>query len=265
MGRALCNARAARHGYHARMPEFNDSQLWRISAFERARAASPADTGDQPTLLSTTLLADLRKLRHHGAAGDDVLAVVAACLRLREAALLHLGCGPLLWPVTLFPAQGLYHAPRAPSDPGPAEALGRLELLDIERPGLRPPGHHQHERIGRAEHYRDLPPLLWALALSGPRHALLDEVPADARFRLAAGPALGAAPLSGALRPAVERLRGTAASLREIGGWPGMSPERAGRLLNGLYLTGNLMVLRSAQAHAREPGASRWSQLTRRR
>ena len=56
----------------------------------------------------------------------------------------------------------------------------------------------------------------------------------------------------GALGPAAERLRHDAASLRDIANWPGMSTDRACRLLNALYLTSALMVMRSHPA-AREP------------
>jgi hypothetical protein len=48
----------------------------------------------------------------------------------------------------------------------------------------------------------------------------------------------------GAIGSAIARLRAKPASAREIAGWPGMNGERASRLLNALYLTSNLMVLR---------------------
>lgn len=237
-----------------------DEGLWRISAFERQRADSAAAT----TLLPTTLLADLRRLRPAPGGGQDLMGVVAACVRHREPALLYLGCGPLVWPVTLFPAQALYHSPRAVEDEAPAAALPRLRLLATERAGLRPPGHHEHERIGHAAHYRPLPTLLWALAIQGPRQALLDEIPADARYRLASGADLRLARRSGALGPAIDRLRMGAASLRDMSGWPGMGVERASRLLNALYLTGSLMVLRTPQPGPRPASSQWWSWLSRR-
>ena len=43
---------------------------------------------------------------------------------------------------------------------------------------------------------------------------------------------------------------------REIAHWPGMSAERTSRLLNGLYLAGNLMVTRT-RAVAGEIAAAR--------
>jgi len=232
------------------MSDFSDSTLWRLSAFERLQAAGGGAADGRPTLLPTTLMADLRRL---GAApaGSDVLEVVAACLRHREPALLHLGYGRLVWPVTVFPAQQLYHSPRAVTDLGPAVELAGLKLLDAQRPGVRPPGHVQHDRVAAADRYRALNPLLWTLALHGPRRTLLAEIDGRAAYRLASGALADQPALPGALGPAAERLRARAASVREMAGWPGMSVERASRLLNGLYLTGGLMVMRS-HAAARE-------------
>jgi hypothetical protein len=76
-------------------PFDDDTTLWRISAFQRAREAAqtnPFGTDDRPTLLPTTLLADLDQLQFDPVNGD-VLEVIAACLRHREAALLYLKYG----------------------------------------------------------------------------------------------------------------------------------------------------------------------------
>ena len=62
-------------------------------------------------MLPTTLLADLDRL-DADPANNDVLEIVAACMRHREAALLYLQYEELLWPVTLFPRSMLYHSPR---------------------------------------------------------------------------------------------------------------------------------------------------------
>ena len=61
------------------MDSFEGSTLWRISAFERAREAGQAGlfAGDRPTLLPTTLLADLQQLESDPVNGD-VLEVIAA-------------------------------------------------------------------------------------------------------------------------------------------------------------------------------------------
>jgi hypothetical protein len=261
--RAKCHASGGVAVYHVAMAEFDDSSLWRISAFERQRATSPASGAT--TLLPTTLLSDLRRLRPRGEGGEDVLEVVAACQRHRESALLYLGCGPLVWPVTLFPARAVYHSPRAVSDPVPAAALGRLHLIGVEPPGVRPPGDFRHERVAGAERYHPLPDLLWALALQGPRQALLAAIPGDARYRLAAGLDAAGLPRGGAVGPALARLRAGSASLRDMSAWPGMSLERASRMLNGLYLTGGLIVLRHPDAGRREASSLWWPWLSRRR
>jgi hypothetical protein len=43
--------------------------------------------------------------------------------------------------------------------------------------------------------------------------------------------------------------------LREIATWPGMSVERAARLVNALYLARSLMVMRSHPAARAEPAS----------
>ncbi len=226
-----------------------DSTLWRISAFERARAAGEASHGvgfDRPTLLPTTLMADLQRLEANPAA-NDVLEVLAACLRNREAALLYLAHGPYVWPVTLFPAQQIYHSPVDVSDIAAETSLARLKLISAEPPGVMPPGHPRHERVAASDKYRPLAALLWAVALNGPRDNVLGEIGGKAAYRLS-GRIEDLPSALGALQPAAIRLRQDSASLREMAAWPGMSPQRAARLLNALYLSGSLMVTRSHPA-----------------
>ena len=90
------------------------STLWRISEFERLQAGGQdgAPMGTAPsTMLGSTLQAELYRLYAHTET-NDVLEVMAACLRHRESALLHMSMAPYVWSVTLFPIQGLFHAPR---------------------------------------------------------------------------------------------------------------------------------------------------------
>jgi hypothetical protein len=241
------------------MRDFEDSTLWRVSAFERVRehtgTSGFARLGG-PTLLPTTLLADLRRL-HRDPQSDDVLEVVAACMRHREAALLCLQLDQLVWPVTLFPQPLLFHSPRDLAEASDA-GFAALTLLTAEPPGVRPPGHWMHERVAHAEHYRPLPPLLWELAMRGPRRTLLAEIGGRAAYRLMPS-RLGAArlPASGALGPAMQRLQRASVSLRDMAGWPGMDVERASRLLNALYLTGSLLITRSHPAAREQPGLLR--------
>jgi hypothetical protein len=230
------------------MQDFSDSTLWHVSAYERMRlersSSAFARLGEN-TLLPTTLLADLRQL-HSGHGSSDVLEILAACMRHRHAALICLRYEGLVWPITAFPTELVYHSPRdlALAEP---EGLATLQVLSCDAPGLRAPGHWMHERVGRKEHYHSLKPLLWNLALNGPRHELLAEIAGPAAYRVSLSRE-GRLLAPGALGPAADRLRSESASLRDIARWPGMSIERACRLLNALYLSSALMVMRSHPA-----------------
>jgi hypothetical protein len=241
-----------------------DSTLWRISEFERAREAGLIGFGahaHRDTLLPTTLLADLRRLEADPLA-NDVLEVIAACIRNREAALLYLAHGPYVWPVTLFPREQLYHSPCDVTNISDEASLSGLKLINAEPPGVKPPGHAMRERITAVDKYRPMASLLWAVALNGPRDTLLTEISGKAAYRLLC-PVSELPAAIGALHPAAVRLRQASASLRDIARWPGMSPQRASRLLNALYLNGALMVTRSGLVAGEAP--SGWRSLFSRR
>jgi len=248
------------------MRDFEDSTLWRISAFERVRR----ETGSSgfvrlsgPTVLPTTLLADLRRL-DADPVSNDALEVIAACLRHREPALLCLKIGELVWPVTLFPNEQLYHSPRDMAQAS-LSGLSTFQLLTAEPPGVRPPGHGMHERVADPAHYRPLQPLLWLLALSGPRRTLLSDIVGPAAYRLVSGSSSGERPHApGALGSALERLQNESVLLRDIAQWPGMSMERASRLLNGLYLCSSLLVTRThPRARSQDDQRGGWFGLRR--
>jgi len=236
------------------MKDFEPSTLWRISAFEQARNSGRLGRGDddRPTLLPTTLLSDLQQL-NKDPANNDVLEIIAACVRNREAALLYLRHGNNVWPVTLFPREEVYHSPREASQMAGA-GMGTLTVISAEPPGVKAPGDAMHDRIARGDRYHPLPGLLWAVALQGPRTSLLTEISGRVAYRLVSSADPRDMPSSlGALSSAVSRLRNEAASLRDVASWPGLSVERASRLLNALYLTGSLMVSRSHPAARSEP------------
>ncbi len=228
------------------MPDVASSPLWRISEFERLRdtAACAAYAGLQrQTVLSTTLRAELGAIDRRREAAD-ALEVVAACVRLREPAQLNLQCDGAVWPVTLFPMQMLYHSPRLLSLASD-HALKRLKVIDVEAPGVRPPGHWMHERVASDERYHPLTPALWMLALQGPRTRLLHEISGTCAYRALRDPSVYELPAPGALGPAVARLQQQSLPLSRVANGVGMSVERACRLLNALYLTSNLIVSRT--------------------
>lgn len=231
------------------MRDFDDSTLWRISAFERMRAelghSGFAALGPQ-TVLPTTLHAELVHLQRAGH-GADVLEILAACMRQRESALVLLRHHDLVWPLTVFPRQMLHHSPR-PLVEALHEGTRTLDVVAVEPAGLRPPGDRDHHRVGDLSHYRPLAPLLWTVALQAPRARLLEPIAGRAAYRLTPDFEPDPGALTGALGPALQRLGREIASLHDIARWPGMGPDRAARLLNGVYLQGGLMVLRQHTA-----------------
>jgi hypothetical protein len=231
--------------------DFSDSTLWHVSAFERVReqtGTSGFARLDGPAVLSSTLLADFGGTQEslHGA---DVMEVLAACLRHREAALLLLEYEQLVWPVTVFPMEGVYHSPREMAFASD-EGLAQLKLLTAEAPGVKPIGHWQHERIAAPSQYHALAPFLWEVALGGPRRSLLNEIAGPVFYRAVRDSEGNFPVMPGAMGTAIQRMRrDSSSSLREIAQLPGMSEEHATRLLNAMYLSGNLMVIRT-QPHA---------------
>jgi hypothetical protein len=248
------------------MKTFDPSDLWRASDFRRARNEGRLEldaSPDRATLLPTTLLAELRRIRSDPAT-SDVLEVIAACLRHHEAALLYLEQGQFVWPVTVFPREALYHSPRSAEAMAATFALSQLRLVSAEPPGVRPPGSILVERVASPEKYHPLAGLVWTVALHGPRGLLLSEINGRAAYRVvAAQNARDLPPLRGAISSAVARLEQRSSSLGEIARWPGMSIERASRVLNALYLSGMLLVSR---AHPAARGAALgWRRLLGRR
>jgi hypothetical protein len=91
--------------------------------------------------------------------------------------------------------------------------------------------------------------------LQGPSRELISEIGGFAAYRALRTPASEGFPTPGALGPAALKLHRESASLQHIVRWPGMSLERSVRLLNGLYLTANLLVSRSHPNARRQPEA----------
>jgi hypothetical protein len=239
------------------MPDFDDSTLWRVSAFERERVSTQ---GPGTTLLASTLMAELHAL-HRNDLADDVLQIFAVCVRLRESALVYLECERLVWPITLFPRDMLYHSPQSIAQCSET-ILANVRSMGVESAVVRAPGQWMHDRHAPTDAYHALPPALWKLALQGPSPQLLGEIGGTAAYRVLRNPQEDRLPTPGALGPAIASMRKEAMALRHLARLPGMSVERASRLLNALYLTSNLVVTRahpSARPQAREPGLGRRS------
>lgn len=233
--------------------EEHASTLWQFSAFDRLHEQAVRNV-DRPTVISSTLMAEIAALERRQDE-NDALEMLAACVRLQEPALVYLRFAELVWPVTVFPAQMIYHAPQ-PLTEAPQLSLAQVTCLSLEPPVVRPPGHAMSDRVAADDSYFSLAPALWRLALFGPRARLLNEIGGTAAYRVLRNPKVDDLPLPGALGPAAERLRREAASMKEIASMPGMSLERAARLLNALYLGSNLMVSRTAAAARAEPRRS---------
>ncbi len=228
------------------MTAADSSTLWRYSQYEAVRGR----TG-HTSILGTTLAAELDELQRRHRDGD-VVETLAACLRRRENALIVLRHRELVWPLTVFPQRGLAHV-RGRLLASVEEGTADLEVIAVERPIVQPPslaagavadGHGGFHRLG---------PLLWTLALHAPRPMLLPEIAGRAAYRLAPDFRPGTAMMTGALGPSLERLRHQIVPMRDLARQPGMNAERAVRLLNGVYLMGGLMVLRTHVA-ARDDG-----------
>jgi hypothetical protein len=226
---------------------FGEPELWRVSAFRRAMDDGQSESS-RFNALSPSLMADLQRFEQPGT-GAEVLEVLAACLRHAHDMAVHLDRDGHVLPIIVFPRERLFHTPLSLSTLY-ATRFDSVQLLQVERAPLRAPGSNG-DKIAPASQCHPLGPLLWHMALYGPRRDLLPELAGSAVFRVA--PDLDVpSELTGALAASVGRLRSEKVSLRTLGHWPGMSRERASRLLNGLYLQAGLIVSRAHPAATRE-------------
>lgn len=196
--------------------------------------------------LSPSLQADLLREQDKRLVNDclDVLEVMAASVRHASTVTIHCAHGEKAVPITVFPKQQCVHCPLSLEELG-SSALQTLTVLHVEPALLLPPGHSRVERPSDSNLYSPLAPWLWALAWHGARTELLPAIAGPAAYRI--GPTLAWArwPMDLDLLNAVERLLDSSVNLRDLSEFPGMSRERAARLLNALYLQAGLIVTRS--------------------
>jgi hypothetical protein len=95
--------------------------------------------------------------------------------------------------------------------------------------------------------------------MKAPRAELLSEIAGNVAYRVSANFIDDGIKLAGALSPVLRRLRNEIVTLDQIASWPGMDRERAARVLNGVYLQGGLIVVRSHRpAHSRSSHLLGW-------
>ena len=154
--------------------------------------------------MSTTLQAELRCWTGDAKAAD-ALEVVAACVRLRESALVYLQCDEGVWPVTLFPEQMVYHSPRDLVRGTRARDGQPRRPSKSSRPAFGRRGTGCMNASRTVETYHPLTPALWTLALQGPRIDLLHEIAGSTAYRALRNPTGQGLATPGALGPAIER------------------------------------------------------------
>ncbi len=236
---------------------FGEPELPRASAFRRYLDELGAESrrlGAGPRIsrisqLSPSLRADLLRFERDG--GSEAMEILAACVRHSKRVTIHLKCGDWVVPLTVFPQERLIHCPMK-LDELIERHLLELRVMHVEPALLRPPGDTDAALVGDAQLHHSLAPLLWEMAMRGPRRELLPEIAGPAVYRVSPGLDIRALPASGVLKAAIERLRPQAANLNEIASWPALDKERAARLLNALYLQSGLIVSRSHPAAVRD-------------
>ena len=237
---------------------FGAPELMRAASYRRYLDELPFDTtgsgaGTRLSQLSPSLQADLLRFEagDGNGNGSDAVQVLAACLRHAARLTIHLQCADHVVPLTVFAPERQVHCPMDLGELVERHLAG-LRVMHVEPAQWQPPDGSLHALVDAARRCQPLAPLLWELALRGPRRELLPEISGPAVYRVAPGLDMSALPASGALKAAVQRLRRQAANLTEIAGWPALDRERAARLLNALYLQAGLIVSRSHPAAVRE-------------
>ena len=233
---------------------FGEPELLKASTYRRYLDELDADTSSgevssRLTQLSPSLQADLLKADQPGGVSETV-EVVAACVRHSTRVTIYLQCAGRVLPLTVFPHERMVHCPMD-MDEFMDRHMAQARVMHLEPAVLRPPGDSERELIGESRLYHPLTPLLWELAMRGPRRDLLPEIAGPAVYRVSPSLDLASVPVTGVIRSAIERLSVRALSLGGIAAWPAFDRERASRLLNALYLQSGLIVSRSHPDAAR--------------
>jgi hypothetical protein len=227
---------------------FGEPELLKASAYRRYldelnAESPPGDPSSHLNQLSPSLQADLSRADQTGGVSETV-EVIAACVRHSSQVIIYLQCAGRVLPLTVFPQERLVHCPMDMNE-FVERYLAQARVMHVEPAMLRPPGDPERELIGESRLYHPLAPLLWELAMRGPRRELLPEIAGPAVYRAAPSMDMSTVPAAGAIKSMVERLRRKAVPLAAIASWPALDRERAARLLNALYLQAGLIISRS--------------------
>ena len=227
---------------------FGEPELMRASAYHRyletlEDQSAQGGASTRLSQLSPSLQADLMRFEQDGGSSESV-EVLAACIRHAKKVTIYLQCDDKVVPLTIFPQEQLVHCV-VPISVLVERHLPSMRVLQVEPALLCPPGDPQQQLIGEAHLHAPLAPLVWELAMRGPRRELLPEIAGPAVYRVSPGLDTEGLPASGVIKAAIERLRRQTANLAEIASWPALDRERATRLLNALYLQAGLIVSRA--------------------
>jgi hypothetical protein len=202
--------------------------------------SAPATTSG-PTTVHSTLSPSLREdlLRFADAGAEiELLPAIAASVRHAKSVLMGLELQGLRIVASIHPRQQVFRAPLDLGALAPAECRA-LKLVHVEPLGAAA------EEAARDTSSGALRPLLWRLAMHGPRVELLPEVQGPVRYRLAFGAALKGLDIAPEFAPVLARLKSVPLGLDELAAGSGIARDMLQRLLNALYLQSGLMIVRA--------------------
>lgn len=199
-------------------------------------------TNAGPTTVHSTLSPSLREdlLRFADAGAEiELLPAIAASVRHARSVLMGLELQGLRILASIHPRQQIF---RAPVDLG---ALSPMECRALKLVHVEPMGSAAAQEAGHDLASGALRPLLWRLAMHGPRAELLPEVQGPVRYRLAFGAALRGLDIAPEFAPVLARLKSVPLGLDELAAGSGIGRDLLQRLLNALYLQSGLMIVRA--------------------
>lgn len=201
----------------------------------------PADTlsgheSESPSTLSASLRGDLKRFADQAEAAE-LLPVVAASVRHGHPLCLNVELDGKEHELALDPLRNLFSC-STDLCALPDQALEKIRLRRILQ---GEPDTEYHDR----RHMGSLRPLLWHLALRGPRSDLLPELGGKVRCRVILGTPLNGLPLDGSRRRMIDRMKFAPVSVDDLMTGTGLTRVAIQRVWNALYLQSALMVSRS--------------------